>query len=88
MKLSELIESMQILLKYEDVDCPLIIEDEYEIKINKINPEQISEIDRIRLEELGWHIAIKGEQIYPDFLFFSNSHSHLLWCESYIYCIV
>jgi hypothetical protein len=80
MKLSELIEAMQILLKYGDIDYPLIIRDREEIAINGIEPEILTAEDKARLEKLGWHCAIEGE------LCITDDPDGDVWDESYIYC--
>lgn len=80
MTLSGLIEAMQILLKYGDINYPLSIRDREEIVIDGINPEILTEEDKIRLEELGFHCAIEGK--FSDL----DDPESCIWEDSYIYC--
>ena len=60
--MKELIEALQIFLKYGDVKYPFHCEHD-ELSVHGYDPTRFSEEDRKRLEELGFNISIEGEQI-------------------------
>lgn len=58
--MKELIEALQILLKYGDVKYPFQCEHDT-LHIVGYDPEKISKEDRIRLGELGILVLVAGE---------------------------
>jgi hypothetical protein len=67
--MSDLIEALQILLKYGNPKYPTNCEHDT-LMINKIWPEDVSDEDKKRLEELGFFVSdAYGEEIFMSYKF-------------------
>lgn len=65
-KLSDLIEALQILLKYDNPSYPTYCG--HETLFVKVDPTIVSKEDRERLDILGFHCALEGEEEYDNYV--------------------
>lgn len=77
--MKDLIEALQILLKYGNPAYPTHCEHD-ELTIHGYDPEKFSEEDKQRLQQLGFEIAIEGELIDPE-----EGEDSDTWDETKIY---
>lgn len=63
--MKDLIEALQILLKYGNPDYPTHC-DHDELRICGYEPEKITPEDVKRLKELGFEVVIEGDLIDPE----------------------
>lgn len=67
--MSDLIEALQILLKYGNPDYPTNCDVDV-LMINEICPEDVSDEDKKKLEELGFFVSnAYGEEIFMSYKF-------------------
>lgn len=61
--MEQLIEALQIFLKYGNPNYPTCCDHDV-MYICNINPDDVSEEDKVKLEELGFDIDINIDQFY------------------------
>jgi hypothetical protein len=69
--MKDLIEALQIFLKYADKYAPTHCEHDV-LTIGHIDPDDVSQADRMRLEELGFHVGDPhggGDECFYSFRF-------------------
>lgn len=67
--MSDLIEALQILLKYGNPDYPTHCEHDV-LMIGGIYPEDVTDEDKEKLEELGFFVSDEyGEKMFKSFKF-------------------
>lgn len=68
-KMTDLIEALQILLKYGNPNCPTHCEHDV-LMICGIEPQDVSDEDKEKLEELGFFVSDEyGEEMFKSFKF-------------------
>ena len=67
--MTDLIEALQILLKYGNPRCPTHCEHDV-LTIGEIDPSDVSDEDKEKLDELGFFISNQdGEECFRSFRF-------------------